>query len=88
MAWRYPEQLFYSFLTPEQKLLLAWEITQFDRSIRKQKIRRDYSVWSELEVKHEIIRQAFLPEPMPEWLIKQMQQRLDEQRARQSACLE
>jgi hypothetical protein len=37
---------------------------------------------------HEIIRQAFLPEPMPEWLIKQMQQRLDESRARQSVGLE
>jgi hypothetical protein len=37
MALRYREQLFYSFLTQEQRLLLACEITEFDRSIRKQR---------------------------------------------------
>jgi hypothetical protein len=37
MAWRYPEQLFYSFLTQEQHFLLACEITEFDRSIRSRK---------------------------------------------------
>jgi hypothetical protein len=88
MAWRYPEQLLYSFLTQEQRFLLACEITEFDRSIRKQNIRRMHPDWCELEVMHEMIRQAFLPEPMPEWLVKQMQQRLDQQHARQSAGLE
>jgi hypothetical protein len=87
MAWRYPEQLLYSFLTPEQRLLLACEITEFDRSIRKQKIRREHPEWCELEVIHEMIRQAFLPNPMPEWLIKQMKERLDQKRSGQSAGL-
>src|SRR5438270_4564730 len=59
MAWRYPEQLFYSFLTPEQRLLLALEITEFDRSITKQKIRREHPEWCEMEVINEIIRHAF-----------------------------
>jgi hypothetical protein len=59
MAWRYPEQLLYSFLTQEQRFLLACEITEFDRSIRKQKIRREHPEWCELEVVNEIICQAF-----------------------------
>jgi hypothetical protein len=80
MAWRYPEQLLCSFLTQEQHLQLACEITEFDRSVRKQKIRREHPEWCELEVIHEMIRQAFLPDPMPEWLIKQMKERLDQQR--------
>ena len=88
MAWRYPDQLFYSFLTQEQHFLLACEITEFDRSIRKQKIRSEHPEWCELEVMHEMIRQAFLPDPMPEWLIKQMKERLDQQRSSQSADLE
>jgi hypothetical protein len=37
---------------------------------------------------HQIIRQAFRSEPVPEWLERKMQQRLDEQRARQLARLE
>jgi hypothetical protein len=88
MAWRYPEQLLYSFLSQEQRFLLACEITEFDRSIRKQKIRQAHPDWCELEAIHEMIRQAFLPEPMPEWLVKQMLERLNQQRARQLADLE
>jgi hypothetical protein len=88
MALSHPQELFYSFTTGEQRLQLCYEVSMFDREIRKQRARKKHPEWSELEVMHEIIRQAFLPEPMPEWLIKQMQQRLDESRARQSAGLE
>lgn len=75
-------------MSGEQKLLLSLEISEFDREIRKQRIRKDHAGWSELEVMHEIFRQAFLPEPAPDWLERLMQQRLDEQRARQTASLE
>jgi hypothetical protein len=75
-------------LTPEQRLLLACEITEFDRSIRKHKIRREHPEWSELEVMHEILRQAFRSEPVPEWAEKLMQQRLEEHLARESAGLQ
>ncbi len=81
MALRYPQELLYSFLTNEQRLHLAIEMSEFDRDIRKQKIRREHPEWREMEVMHEIIRQAFLPEPAPAWLEKKMKQRLDEQRA-------
>jgi hypothetical protein len=77
--------LVQSFMTGEQKMLLSFEISEFDREIRKQKVRRDHPEWCELEVKHEIMRQAFRSEPVPEWLEKQMQQRLEKFRARQSA---
>lgn len=80
--------LVQSFMTGEQKILLSLEISEFDREIRKQKLRRDHPEWCELEVMHEIMRQAFRSEPVPEWLEKQMKQRLDEHRARQSVGLE
>jgi hypothetical protein len=80
--------LVQSFMTGEQKMLLSFEISEFDREIRKQKIRRDHPEWCELEVKHEIMRQAFRSEPIPEWLEKQMKERLDQHRARQAAGLE
>jgi hypothetical protein len=79
--------LVQSFMTGEQKMSLSFEI-KFDREIRKQKIRRDHPEWCELEVMHEIMRQAFRSEPVPEWLEKQMKQRLDEHRARRLAGLE
>ena len=79
--------LVQSFMTGEQKMLLSFEISEFDREIRKQKIRRDHPGWCELEVKHEIMRQAFRSEPVPEWLEKQMKEHLDQHRARQSSGL-
>jgi hypothetical protein len=80
--------LVQSFMTGEQKMLLSFEISEFDREIRKHKIRRDHPEWCELEVKHELMRQTFRSEPVPEWLEKQMQKRLEEHRARQLADLE
>ncbi|MCU1255936.1 MAG: hypothetical protein JWM83_2235 [Candidatus Angelobacter sp.] len=68
--------------------MLSLEISEFDRQIRKQKIRRDHPEWCELEVMHEILRQAFRSEPVPEGLEKQIQQRVQEFRTRQSAGLE
>jgi hypothetical protein len=89
---QHPEEddafLVQSFMTGEQKVLLSFEISHFDREIRKQRIRREHPEWSELEVMCEIFRQAFLPEPVPEGLHKLMQQRVDEERARRAARLE
>jgi hypothetical protein len=80
--------LVQSFMTGEQKILLSLEMSLFDRDVRKQKLRSEHSEWSELEVMHEIIRQAFRSEPVPEWLERKMKLRLDQQRARQLARLE
>ena len=68
-------------MSGESRLLMTLEMSNFDREIRKQKIRRDHPEWSELEVMHEIIRQAFLPDLAPAWLEKQMRGRLEQQRA-------
>jgi hypothetical protein len=82
MALRYREKLLYEFLSPENRLKLALEITEFDREIRKQKLRRQHAEWCELEVMNEIIRHAFRvkSEPIPDWLETQMQQRVHEWR--------
>lgn len=86
MATRKPldrrgSSLVESFLTGEQRVYLAFEMSMFDRGVRKQKLRREHPDWSELQVKHEIIRHAFLPHPVPEWLEKKMQDREKQERA-------
>jgi len=87
MALRYPNQLWYEFLTPEDRIKLTFEISDFDREIRKQKLRRERPEWCEIEVINEIIRWAFnvKSEPIPEWLESQMQERVSEWRASQAA---
>ncbi len=75
-------------MSGEKRVLMGFEMGYFDREVRKQQIRRDHPEWSELEVKHEILRQAFLPKPAPEWLERLMKQREDEERARRLAGLE
>jgi hypothetical protein len=87
MALRYRNQLLYEFLSPGKRLELAFEITEFDREIRKEKLRREHPEWCELEVVNEIIRHAFRvkSEPISEGLEKHMQQRVKEWRVRQAA---
>jgi hypothetical protein len=80
MALRYPEQLFYEFLNGEQRMLLSYEISMFDREIRKQRLRRAHPEWSDVEVMNEIIRQSFKSEAVPAWLERKLQQRVDEHR--------
>ncbi len=90
MALRYPNQLWYGFLSPGNRLKLAFEITEFDREIRKQKLRCEHPEWCELEVMNEIIRHAFRvkSEPIPDGVEEHLQQRVKEWRGRQAAGLE
>ena len=81
MVTDFAGKLLTSFLTGEQCLLLTLELCEFDRAIRKQKIRREHPEWREMEVVHEIMRQAFLAQPTPVWLEKKMKERLDEYRS-------
>ena len=87
MALSSPNELWYGFLTPEDRVKLAFEISYIDRDIRKQKFRREHPEWCEWEVMNEIIRYAFKvkSEPIPEWLERQMQERVSEWRASQAA---
>lgn len=73
--------LVQSFMTGERRVQLAFEISTFDHEIRKQQLRRDHPEWTELQVKHQFFRQAFLPNPVPEWLEKRMQEREEQERA-------
>jgi len=42
MALRYPDQLWYDFLSPADRIKLTFEISDFDSEIRKQKLRREH----------------------------------------------
>jgi hypothetical protein len=87
MALRFHNQLWYGFLSPENRVKLAFEISSIDRDIRKQKLRREHPEWCEIEVMNEILRYAFRvkSEPIPECLERQMQERVSEWRASQAA---
>ena len=65
----------------EQRLLLGFEMSQMARNLTKCCIRSEHPDWSDLEIKHQIIRQAFLPHSVPEWLEKKMQEREKRERA-------
>ncbi len=55
-------------MTPEQRLRIAFEISDVSRAFRKAGIRRDHPEWSEHQVMIELFRLAFLPDPLPAWV--------------------
>jgi hypothetical protein len=55
-------------MTPEERLLVALDISDFCRELRKAGIRRDHPDWSERQVMIELFRLAFFPEPLPAWV--------------------
>jgi len=55
-------------MTGEKRLLIALEMSLFARELAKERIRREHPAWSETQVTRELIRRAFLPEPIPAWL--------------------
>jgi hypothetical protein len=55
-------------MTPEQRLLVAFEISDVCRAFRKAGIRREHADWSEREIMIELFRRAFLPAPLPAWV--------------------
>lgn len=68
-------------MTQEERLRIAFELSDLLREFRKAGIRRDHPEWTELQIKHQFFRQAFLPNPVPEWLEKRMQEREEQERA-------
>jgi len=46
-------------------MLTALEMSLFARDLARAGIRQDHPKWSEAQVEHELMRLAFLPEPMP-----------------------
>jgi hypothetical protein len=55
-------------MSGEQRLLLAFEMSLFARELAREGIRRDHPEWSEALVARELLRRAFLPEPLPSWI--------------------
>jgi hypothetical protein len=55
-------------MSGEQRILLEFEMSLFARELAQEGIRRDHPEWSETQVERELIRLAFLPNPMPGWL--------------------
>ena len=52
-------------MTGEQRLLMALEMSLLVRELAKAGIRRDHPDWTEGQVSREVLRRAFLPEPLP-----------------------
>jgi hypothetical protein len=53
-------------MTGEQRLLEALEMSLFTRELAKSKIRSDHPDWSESQIARELMRLAFLPDPLPD----------------------
>ena len=52
-------------MTGEQRLLLAWDMSMFARELARAGIRNDHPDWTEGQVARELLRLAFLPDPLP-----------------------
>jgi len=59
-------------MTEEQRLFLALEMSLFARALSQAGIRQEHPDWSEAQVARELIRLAFLPDPLPMWLDKRL----------------
>ena len=55
-------------MSGEQRLLLAFEMSLFARELARAGIRREHPDWEEPRVARELLRFAFLPDPLPERL--------------------
>jgi hypothetical protein len=49
----------------EKRLLIAYEMSMFTRELAAAGIRRDHPQWTEVQVARELLRLAFLPDPLP-----------------------
>jgi hypothetical protein len=52
-------------MTGERRLQLALELSDFARELSLSRIRSEHPDWSEWEVKRELLRISFLPDPLP-----------------------
>ncbi len=49
----------------EQRLLLAFEMSLFARDLCRERIRHEHQQWTEAQIARELLRLAFLPDPLP-----------------------
>ena len=55
-------------MSPEQRFFVALDMSEFSQKLRIAGIRRDHPDWTERQVIMEVLRLAFLPEPLPSWV--------------------
>ena len=55
-------------MTEGQRLVLALDMSLFARALAKARIRQEHPEWTEDQVARELLRLAFLPQPLPEKL--------------------
>ncbi len=52
-------------LTGSQRLTIAWHMSQVVRGLALARLRNEHPDWSEIQLKCELLRYAFLPGPLP-----------------------
>lgn len=52
-------------MTGEQRVQIAVDLTSFMRRMAVSRIRSEHPDWTERQVKREMLRIAFMPEPLP-----------------------
>jgi hypothetical protein len=55
----------YRSMTGEQRLILAFEMSEFGRELNRARLRRECPDWQEEQIARELLRLAFLPAPLP-----------------------
>lgn len=51
--------------TGEQRILEALEMSEFARRMARAGVEHDHPEWNEAQIKRELLRLAFLPDPLP-----------------------
>ncbi|HET9405774.1 MAG TPA: hypothetical protein VFO39_00910 [Candidatus Sulfotelmatobacter sp.] len=52
-------------MTGEQRVQIAFDLTTLTQEFARAGIRADHPEWSESQITRELLRRAFLPNPMP-----------------------
>jgi hypothetical protein len=52
----------------EKRLLIVHEMSMFAGELAAAGVRRDHPQWTEAQIACELLRLAFLPDPLPSWL--------------------
>jgi len=57
-----------SAMSGGERMTLAYEMSMFARELARAGILRDHPNWTEAQIKRELLRLAFLPAPLPDWM--------------------
>ena len=52
-------------MSEEERLLLAFEMSLFARDLARARIQQEHPEWTDAQLERELLRLAFLPEPLP-----------------------